>query len=61
MMNNSAESSIRIDNIEGGVCVDELSRALLSTDAGIYQIYPACVVYPKNTDDVVKVVRFAAK
>ncbi|MDR2401206.1 MAG: FAD-binding oxidoreductase [Deferribacteraceae bacterium] len=59
-MNNHAEN-LTIDGLEGEVYTDELSRTLLSTDAGIYQISPAAVVYPKNTEDVVKVVRYVAE
>jgi FAD/FMN-containing dehydrogenase/Fe-S oxidoreductase len=50
-----------IENLDGEIYTDELSRVLLSTDAGIYQITPAALVYPKHTEDVVKVIRHAAK
>jgi FAD/FMN-containing dehydrogenase/Fe-S oxidoreductase len=48
-----------LNNLVGEVYTDELSLALLSTDAGIYQITPAALVYPKCTLDVVKTVQYA--
>ncbi len=46
--------------ISSPVYDDDLSLAMYSSDASIYQIRPACVVCPKNTADIVRVVRFAA-
>ncbi|MHC5059677.1 MAG: anaerobic glycerol-3-phosphate dehydrogenase subunit C [Planctomycetota bacterium] len=45
--------------IKGDVSVDIFSRVAFSTDAGIYQILPACVVAPLDCDDVAAVVKYA--
>ena len=47
--------------IEGEVRFDEISRALYSTDASVYQIQPIGVVVPKSRDDVVKTVTICGK
>ncbi len=49
------------DRIDGPVMADPLTRALYATDASIYQIRPACVAFPKSTDDVVACVHYAAE
>jgi len=45
--------------IEGDVSVDIFSRVAFSTDASIYQILPACVVEPRDADDVMAAVKYA--
>ncbi|MFY3741353.1 MAG: FAD/FMN-containing dehydrogenase/Fe-S oxidoreductase [Candidatus Nitrosomirales archaeon] len=45
--------------IVGDVLFDEWQRCMYATDASAYEIMPKCVVLPKNTDDVIKVVKFA--
>ena len=47
--------------IEGEVRFDEISRALYSTDASVYQIRPLGVVVAKSREDVVKAVTICAK
>ena len=47
--------------IEGEVRFDEISRALYSTDASVYQIQPLGVVVAKSREDVVKAVAICAK
>ncbi|MEP7198849.1 MAG: FAD-binding and (Fe-S)-binding domain-containing protein, partial [Chloroflexota bacterium] len=42
--------------ITGEVRFDQISRALYSTDASIYQIEPIGVVIPKNADDIQAVI-----
>ena len=39
--------------IQGDVRFDQISRALWSTDASIYQIEPLGIVLPKNDEDVI--------
>ena len=46
--------------VRGDVFADILHRAAYSTDASIYQIVPLCVVSPRDADDVVTVVKYAA-
>jgi FAD/FMN-containing dehydrogenase/Fe-S oxidoreductase len=50
-----------IGNVEGDVLLDKLSRYMLATDGSIYMREPACVVYPKSSNDVINVVKFAEK
>ena len=47
--------------IEGEVHWDSLRRYMLSTDASIFRVTPAAVVYPKSTADVQATVLFAAR
>lgn len=46
--------------IKGEVLTDDLSRRLFSTDASPYQFLPLGVVRPKDTEDCLRTVRFAA-
>jgi len=48
-------------NISGDVRFDDMSRALWSTDASIYQIKPLGVVLPKTKEDVVATLELAGK
>ena len=45
--------------VRGDVFGDILHRAAYSTDASIYRIIPTCVVAPRDTSDVVAVVKYA--
>ena len=47
--------------IAGDVLSDELSRAMYSTDASVFQITPALVVCPRNTKDVQETLRLAER
>ena len=47
------------DVVRGDVFSDILHRAAYSTDASIYRIVPTCVVAPRDTADVVAVVKYA--
>ncbi len=46
--------------MKGDVLCDEVSRALYATAACIFQITPAAVVVPRDREDVVRTVRYAA-
>jgi FAD/FMN-containing dehydrogenase/Fe-S oxidoreductase len=46
---------------KGELLFDDLSRALYSTDASIFQIQPLGVVVPRDEDDVRSIVRYAAE
>jgi FAD/FMN-containing dehydrogenase/Fe-S oxidoreductase len=48
-------------SIEGEVRFDQVSRALYSTDASVYQIEPQGVIIPRSRDDVVRTVEIAAR
>jgi FAD/FMN-containing dehydrogenase/Fe-S oxidoreductase len=45
--------------VRGDVFTDILHRAAYSSDASIYQIIPRCIVVPRDTADVVTVVKYA--
>jgi len=45
--------------VRGDVFADILHRAAYSTDASIYRIVPTCVVAPRDSADVVAVVKYA--
>jgi len=47
--------------LKGELLFDELSRALYSTDASIFQVQPAAVVVPQDEEDVQALVRYAAE
>ena len=46
-----------LQDLDGDVRFDAVSRALYSTDASVYQIRPLGVVLPKSREDLVRVVR----
>ena len=48
-----------ISSIAGDLYTDELHRYMVSTDASIFKVNPACVIYPRNTEDVCRVAAFA--
>src|SRR6185295_1403190 len=47
--------------VKGDVLCDDLSRTLYSTAACIFQMMPKAVVVPRDREDVVGVVRYAAE
>jgi FAD/FMN-containing dehydrogenase/Fe-S oxidoreductase len=47
--------------VKGELLFDDLSRALYSTDASIFQIKPLGIVVPRDEDDVRALIRFAAE
>ncbi len=47
------------DNLEGDLKFDALSKALYATDASVYRKTPLAVAFPKNTDDIKKIILFA--
>src|SRR6185436_13456491 len=44
------------NTIEGEVRFDQISRALYSTDASVYQIEPLGVVVVKNREDIIRTI-----
>jgi len=54
------EAALR-EALRGEVRFDKVSRALYSTDASVYQIFPLGVVVPMDRDDVIAAVRMAAR
>ncbi|HMC88192.1 MAG TPA: anaerobic glycerol-3-phosphate dehydrogenase subunit C, partial [Gemmataceae bacterium] len=47
--------------VKGELLFDDLSRALYSTDASIFQIQPAGVAVPVDEEDIQAIVRYAAE
>ena len=48
-------------SLEGTLLYDDLHKTLYATDASAYRIMPVAVAIPKSEDDIVKIIRFAAK
>ena len=48
-------------SLEGTLLHDELHKTLYATDASAYRIMPIAVAVPKSEEDIVKIIRFAAK
>ncbi|MDR0327600.1 MAG: FAD-binding protein [Planctomycetaceae bacterium] len=47
--------------IKGDARCDEVTQQLFATDGSILQSRPDCIVCPRNTDDVIAVVQYAAE
>ncbi len=47
--------------LAGELSVDDVTRAIYSTDASLYRMMPSAVVFPKQSEDVVQTIRTAAK
>lgn len=47
--------------LEGELQTDKLSRIIYATDASVYRKVPIAVAYPKHTQDIQKLIRFATK
>lgn len=47
------------DQLEGELFIDKLTTALYATDASVYRKIPMAVAYPKNEDDIKKLILFA--
>ncbi|MCX6226824.1 MAG: FAD-binding oxidoreductase, partial [Bacteroidia bacterium] len=45
--------------LEGDLFWDTITRTIYATDASIYREIPAAVAYPKNSGDIIQLVRFA--
>ena len=58
-------SSINLEElsaiIEGDVHFDNLHKSIYATDASVYRKIPLGVAYPKNNEDLKKIVHFATK
>ncbi|MBT8400075.1 MAG: FAD-binding protein [Rhodothermia bacterium] len=48
-------------SLDGEILLDDVSRALYSTDASIYQVMPMAVVVPRSVEDVRELVGAAAR
>ncbi len=52
--------SLKTD-IEGDLKYDIITRSIYSTDASVYREVPLCVVWPRNENDIKKIIKFAGK
>ncbi|MGB5356348.1 MAG: FAD-binding and (Fe-S)-binding domain-containing protein, partial [Eudoraea sp.] len=59
-MNKNTLNDLR-NQLEGSLELDKLSRSLYATDASVYRKVPLGVAFPKNENDIQKLVRFAQK
>ncbi|MGB7394731.1 MAG: FAD-linked oxidase C-terminal domain-containing protein [Pricia sp.] len=48
-------------SLQGRLVTDSLSKALYSTDASVYRRTPLAVTFPKNKEDIKKLIAFAGK
>ncbi|OBQ54201.1 FAD-binding protein [Tamlana sp. s12] len=51
--------SILKKELSGELLYDDLIKAIYATDASVYRKLPHAVAYPKNTDDIKKLIQFA--
>jgi len=49
-----------INQFEGELRSDDLSKAIYSTDASVYQMTPKGVAIPSNEDDLIKLISWSA-
>ncbi len=58
-------NSIALNNLAelltGELSYDHLSRTLYATDASVYRMMPLAIAFPKNTDDIIKIIAFASE
>ena len=53
--------ALRSEGFSGEIAGDQASRTVYSTDNSIYQVPPAAVVFPRDGEDVARLVRAAAR
>ncbi len=49
------------EKLDGTLHFDALHTALYATDASVYRRIPLAVAYPRNKEDIVKIIRFASR
>lgn len=59
LSSKSIESDLR-KSIRGDVYFDDVMRGVYATDASLYQVFPRCVVVPRDEADLIGAVRIAA-
>jgi FAD/FMN-containing dehydrogenase/Fe-S oxidoreductase len=47
------------NQIEGEICFDVTTKLIYATDASAYREIPLAVAYPRNDDDIIKIISFA--
>ena len=48
-------------SLEGTLLYDELHKTIYATDASAYRIMPLAVAFPKNEEDIIKLIQFASE
>jgi len=48
-------------SLEGTLLFDDLHKTIYSTDASAYRMIPLAVAYPKNNEDIVRLIHFATQ
>ena len=48
-------------SLEGTLLFDDLHKKIYSTDASAYRMIPLAVAYPKNNEDIVRLIHFATQ
>src|SRR5688500_3999272 len=51
--------SLLRDSLEGELFTDETTRRLYATDASAYREVPIAVAFPRNEEDILRLIRFA--
>src|SRR5512133_1080881 len=46
-------------DLEGELGFDNITRTIYSTDASVYREEPVAVAWPKNEQDIIKIIQFA--
>ena len=49
------------ESLEGKLLFDDLHKTIYATDASAYRMLPLAVAYPKNSEDIVKLIQFATE
>lgn len=49
------------ESLEGKLLFDNLHKTIYATDASAYRMLPLAVAYPKNSEDIVKLIQFATE
>lgn len=57
--NNTINLNHLAETLDGELSFDSLSRAIYATDASVYRMLPLGVAFPKNPQDIIKIIDFA--
>ena len=60
-MPTQSQLQLLSESLEGKLLFDDLHKTIYSTDASAYRIMPIAVAYPKNYEDIGKLIRFATQ
>jgi FAD/FMN-containing dehydrogenase/Fe-S oxidoreductase len=60
-MDLASKLSILTESFNGEILSDDISKVIYSTDASVYSERPLAVAYPKNTNDIVRLLKFCSE